>query len=253
MPWSARNKYCWDFWFAWKEQKLHIFYLQANRLACAYNADKRHNLASVGHAVLTDFGWQEINPDKPAFSIKEGDFWDNLSIWTGSIIEKDGLYYLFYTARRKEDSWVQSPHQRRLPKNVGVAVSEDLSTWTRTSVSLEKPVIPNPGVDSDFDGMNWHDPYVIKDDTDGKFYAFICAHPKDTPADVGGVVAYATSKDLENWQDEPYKILYASDEFYLTEVPQVFWRKMNDQKHWRLYLFGKTSLTKFCTPVMSST
>lgn len=129
---------------------------------------------------------------------------------------------------------MQSLYERLRPKNIGVAVSKDLSTWTRTPVSLEKPVIPSPGVDSNFDRINWHDPYVIRDDIDGKFYAFICARPKDTLPDIGGSVAYATSTDLENWQDEPYKILYTSDQFFLTEVPQVFWR--NDHQHWRLYL-----------------
>ena len=237
MPWFPRNKYSWDFWFAWQGQTLHVFYLQASKFACAYNADKRHNLASIGHAVLTDFGWKEIDPDKPAFSRRDGDFWDNLSIWTGSIVEKDGLYYFFYTARRKEDPWITTDYERRLPQNIGVAVSEDLNTWTRTPTSLEKPVIPIARPDSNlFDRINWRDPYVIKDDTDGRFYAFICAYPNSTSPDGGGVVAYATSQDLDNWQEEPYRILYSSDEFLFTEVPQVFWRKMNDQKHWRFYL-----------------
>lgn len=106
-------------------------------------------------------------------------------------------------------------------------------------MSLKAPVIPNPGVESDFDGINWHDPYVIQDESYRQYYAFICAHSQDTPADLGGVVAYATSKDLENWQEEPYRILYQSDEHYLLETPQVFWRQTNDNKYWRLYLlFG---------------
>jgi beta-fructofuranosidase len=235
MPWHPHNHYCWDFWFVWQGQTLHLFYLQAPRLACAYNADRRHNLAAIGHAVLTEFGWLELSVDAPAFAARTGDFWDNLSIWTGSIIEQAGRYYLFYTGRRKEDAWVQSPHQRRRPQQIGIAVSTDLITWNRTATSIERPVIPNPGVNSQFDGMNWHDPYVLKDDSHGKFYAFICAHPKHTEADMGGVVAFAVSQDLENWQEEPYGILYSSDRFYLTEVPQVFWRQTTPG-HWRLYL-----------------
>lgn len=245
MPWHPRNKYSWDFWFAWQGQTLHVFYLQASKFACAYNADKRHNIASVGHAVLTDFGWKEINPDQPAFASRDGNFWDNLSIWTGSIIEKDNLYYFFYTARCKQDKWITTAYERRLPQNIGVAVSEDLNTWTRTPQSLDSPVIPIAGTNSDFlDGINWRDPYVIKDDTDGKFYAFICAHPNNTSADAGGIVAYATSTDLENWQEEPYRILYTSDEFLFLEVPQVFWRQMNDQK-WRFYLLFSPRWSSF--------
>lgn len=236
MPWQPLNKYCWDFWFAWAGQTLHVFYLQASTLACGYNPARRHNQASIGHAVLTDFGWQEIAPDKPVLSKREGNFWDNLAIWTGSIVAQDDRYYLLYSARRFDDPLVETLHERRLPQNIGVAVSDDLRTWTRTAASLENPVIPNPGLNSDFDAINWRDPYVIKDDTDGLFYAFICARPKDTPADAGGAVAYATSANLFDWQDQPYGILYTSSEFYLLEVPQVFWRKTNDRKHWRLYL-----------------
>lgn len=216
-----------------------MFYLQASRFACAYNPVRRHNLASVGHAILTDIGWREIDPHKPALEKREGNFWDNQAIWTGSIIQKEGLYYLFYTARCQDDLLVETPHERRLPQNIGVATSQDLRTWTRTPASLKKPVIPNPGIESEFEGSNWRDPCMLKDDTNGQYYAFICARPKESPADMGGIVAFATSSNLSDWQDEPYKILYRSDEFYLTEVPQVFWRQTSDRKYWRFYLlFG---------------
>lgn len=133
---------------------------------------------------------------------------------------------------------IETPHERRLPQNIGVATSIDLSVWARTPATLEKPVIPNPGIHSEFDGSNWRDPYVIKDDFDGQYYAFICARPRESAADVGGMIAVATSNNLSDWQAEPYKILYKSDEFYLMEVPQVFWRKTNDGT-WRFYLiFG---------------
>lgn len=231
MPWQPHNKYCWDFWFAWSGQTLHVFYLQASTLACAYNPTRRHNQASVGHAVLTDFGWQE-SPHAPALSRREG-YWDDIAIWTGSIIEKEGRYYMFYTARCSQDQFVLTAHERRQPQNIGIAQSDDLITWQRTTASKEKPVIPNPGRGSGFDGVSWRDPYVIKDDTDAQFYAFICACPIDSPTDAGGVVAYATSLDLEDWH-QPYRILYKSSEFHYLEVPQVFWRKQLDC--WRLYL-----------------
>ncbi|MGF1481814.1 MAG: hypothetical protein ACFB4I_20415 [Cyanophyceae cyanobacterium] len=236
MPWHPRDKYCWDFWFAKQEQTLHMFFLQARQLACGYNPDKRHNLASVGHAVLTEGGWKEVYPNTPAFAPREGDHWDNLSIWTGSIIQKDGLYYLFYTGRRKEDPWQTTLYERSQPRQIGVAVSEDLNQWRRTPASLQAPVIPNPGPDGWFDGVNWHDPEVIYDEVHHRYYAFVCAHPQESPPDSGGAIAYATSSDLENWQAEPYRILYQSTEFYLTEVPQVFWRRTNDGHFWRLYL-----------------
>lgn len=245
MPWQPRNKYCWDFWFVYKEQTLHVFYLQANYLVCAYNAERRHNLSSVGHAVLTDFGWQEISRERSALSKREGNYWDNISIWTGSIIKKEDRYYMFYTARCSFDQFVLTAHERRQPQNIGVAESDNLITWERTRASKEKPVIPNPGLGSGFDGVSWRDPYVIKDDTDGYFYAFICACPKDAPTDAGGVVTYATSVDLEDWQTGLGQILYLSPEFHYLEVPQVFWRKIPHQNCWRLYLLFSPYWNRF--------
>lgn len=241
MPWQPLNKYCWDFWFIYKEPNLHVFYLQANRLACAYIAERRHNLSSIGHAILTDFGWQESSQD-PALARREGR-WDDVSIWTGSIIEKDGCYYMFYTARCSKDQFVLTAHERRQPQNIGVAQSDNLLVWQRTSASKENPIIPNPGLGSEFDGVSWRDPYVIKDATDGQFYAFICACPSDAPTDAGGAVAYAISLDLEDWQTQPYRILYVSPEFHYLEVPQVFWRKQPNC--WRLYLLFSPYWNRF--------
>lgn len=245
MPWHPRNKYCWDFWFAWQGQTLHVFYLQASRLACAYNAEKRHNLATVGHAVLTDFGWKEINPDEPALSSRNGKFWDNIAIWTGSIVEKDDRYYMFYTARSSFDSFVLTTHERRQPQNIGAAESSNLITWQRTTASKKNPVIPNPGRGIGFDGVSWRDPYVIKNDLDKQFYAFICACPFDAPTDAGGVVAYATSPDLEDWQTKLSQVLYKSPEFHYLEVPQIFWRKTLHQNCWRLYLLFSPYWNRF--------
>jgi len=232
MAWHPFNKYCWDFWFAWHEGTLHVFYLQADRLACAYNPDRRHNQASIGHAIMTPYGWQELDSNQPALAHSE-DGWDSLAIWTGSIIAHAGRNYLIYSARRRGDALIDAPYERRLPQNIGIATSDDLQHWKRTSASEQGPVIPNPGTDSKFDGINWRDPYVIRDEIDGQFYAFICTHLQGNGANSNAAIAFATSPDLENWNSS-YSILYTTQEFYLAEVPQVFWRRFGDYS--RLYL-----------------
>jgi beta-fructofuranosidase len=250
MNWYPRDKYSWDFWFAWdKENKLHVFYLQASQLECAYNPERRHDRSSVGHAVLNDYGWQEVNPDQPALEARRGNkgdkFWDDLSIWTGSIIQEKGTYYMFYTARMREDCIITTPHERLRPQQIGVAISGDsttgdLTTWDRLSKNNSKPeeiglVIPNPGNSSGFDGANWRDPYVIKDHK--RLYAFICARPRNAAPDADGMIAIAWTENLDlaqaKWEIEK-EDLYKSEEFYQIEVPQVFWRKFGD--YWRLYL-----------------
>lgn len=242
MPWFPPNKYLWDFWFAWKEDELHVFYLQAEQQECNYNPDWRHDRPSIGHAVLSQWGWKEVNI---ALTKAEGDAWDNLSLWTGSIIQKSetGPYYMFYTARRREDVPIWTPSEWQRPQHIGAAVSEDMLTWQRTEASRIGPVIPNPGSGGRFDGVSWRDPFVIREE-DRWFYAFICArlnpegdgtsHLTKPAFDAGSVIAWVRSSDLDSWEHSEPGILLASEDFYQMEVPQVFWRRTCNGK--RFYL-----------------
>ncbi|NEO25566.1 MAG: hypothetical protein F6K03_01370 [Kamptonema sp. SIO4C4] len=229
MPWFPLNQYIWDFWFAWSGEELHLFYLQASPADCDYNPERRHNCSAVGHAVFTPWGWQEVSRERPVFARSEGDSWDNLSIWTGSIIEhpQTGEYYWFYTGRRRDDPLVWTPHELQRSQNIGLAISRDLTHWQRYR---DAPILPNPG--TPFEGVAWRDPYVIQGE-DGLFYAFIATRLKESAADAGGAIAYQVSDTLEQWPNPP-KLLVACEDFYQMEVPQVFWRRFGNQK--RFYL-----------------
>ncbi len=240
MPWFPQNKYLWDFWFARNGGKLHLFYLQADQSECGFNPDLRHNLASVGHAVMTDWGWKELDAIVLARSGERG--WDNLSIWTGSVVQDPAsdLYYLFYTARCREDKTIWTPSEWQRPQQIGLAVSRDLIEWKRTPQSEKAPIIPNPGKMTGLDGVAWRDPYVIRGEN-GRWQAFICArlNPHDADnkhygVDAGGVIAWLESETLDEWNVAATRRLVASDEFYQLEVPQVFWRRLKDGK--RFYL-----------------
>jgi beta-fructofuranosidase len=227
MAWFPKNKYCWDFWFAWDEMdQLHLFYLQASQLDCRYNPNLRHDRASIGHAIMTSWGWQEVSPDLPAFdrNLQTPNAWDDLSIWTGSIIHnpQDQLYYLFYTSRAKQDGIRWTPHEWQRSQGIGIATSKDLYDWHRLEPNSLR--IPAPIGDSRFDGVNWRDPYVIYNEADRRYYAFICAHGQ--APDAGGIIAYVTSEDLHYWSAP--EILLQSDDIYQMEVPQIFWRALGD-------------------------
>jgi beta-fructofuranosidase len=227
MAWFPKNKYCWDFWFAWDTNaRLHLFYLQASQLDCRYNPNLRHDRASIGHAVLGDWGWQEVSTTTPAFDrdLETTNAWDDLSIWTGSVIHNpaDQLYYLFYTARQKGDSIHWTPHEWQRRQSIGIATSTDLRQWHRLEPNSLR--IPAPIGDPRFDGVNWRDPYVIYNESDAKYYAFVCAHGQ--AADAGGIIAYVTSPDLHYWSAP--EILLQSDDIYQMEVPQIFWRHFAD-------------------------
>jgi beta-fructofuranosidase len=238
MPWSPNNKYIWDSWFAWNGDELHAFYLQACKAECGYNPDERHNRSSVGHAVLSPWGWKELN-GAPALAAADGGTWDNLAIWTGSIVQAEpgGPYHLFYTARRREDAPLWTPSEWQRPQQIGLAVSEDLHDWKRAG---KHPVIPNFGKPLGLDGVAWRDPYLMRG-ANGEWYAFVCArlNPHDRNhshigLDAGGAIVWLRSQKLDEWRVEETRMLVTSTEFYQMEVPQTFWREFADGK--RFYL-----------------
>ncbi len=238
MPWSPSDKYLWDFWFAWKEEELHAFYLQAEKAACGYNAEARHHLASIGHAVLTPWGWREAGGG-PALEAAAGRAWDDLSIWTGCVVQPaaGAPFHLFYTSRSREDAPRWTPSEWQRPQQVGLALSRDLRTWERAAAA---PVLPNPGRMLGLDGVAWRDPYLLRA-ADGAWDAFLCARldPLNREnewagPDAGGAIVRVRSASLTEWRVERTQRLVASDEFYQMEVPQVFWREFPDGK--RFYL-----------------
>lgn len=250
MPWFPQNRYLWDFWFVRKHSpfadsaagQLHVFYLQADHRASRWNPDLRHDLASVGHAVMTEGGWREVRPERPALDAAAGETWDNRSIWTGSVIYRasDDQYLMFYTSRSIQDAPVWTPSEWQRPQQIGLATSRDLISWQRTAASLRAPVIPNPGKTLGLDGVAWRDPYLMTDE-DGTHYAFICARLDPAEADnreyghdAGGAVVWLRSASLEDWNVAETQRLIASDEFYQMEVPQCFWRRFENGK--RFYL-----------------
>jgi len=236
MPWSPRGKYVWDFWFARRGSELHAFYLQADRSACAGDADRRHEFASIGHAVEIGPGrWEEIGPE-PALSPREAPAWDDLALGAGSILahSASGPYTLFYAGRSADDEMVRTPRGCLRPQAIGSAVSQDLRHWQRSASSLHRPGIPNPGSAQGFDGVAWRDPWLVQAE-DGLAHAFISTrvHPDAGGAeDAGGVIATVASSDLERWG--PPRIFVRSDDFHQLDVPQVFWRGVAGGK--RCYL-----------------
>ena len=197
MSFQPDGYYAWDLWFAHDGEKQHIYYLQASKEACGHDLHKRHNLSGVGHAVLKDANFVEVSRE-PVFSASTADnAWDNLSIWTGSIIKDpdSNKYLMFYTARRREDEPIWTPSEYQRPQNIGLAFSEDLIHWKRHPLSIDKPVIANPGKDNEmgFDGVAWRDPYLIKI---GDWYLF--NHPKHSlrSSEFSASVDYAIEHDI---------------------------------------------------------
>lgn len=240
---ASNDDYIWDSWFQIDEQgQLHAYFLRANRSECAFDPEARHDRASVGHAVWNGRRWQ-MNDSRPALAASEGDSWDNLSIWTGSVIADRMMrqYLKFYTARRKHDALLPTPRGKERAQQIGIAVSQDLHKWTRLPESVDAPIVPNPGLRYGLDGVAWRDPYVVQW-SDEQYYMFICARsparshdPKDPNG--GGCIVYLRSENLYRWDSEPRFVeLPLETGQYQLETPQVFRGPRDARGYRRVYL-----------------
>lgn len=203
-----QDRYVWDFWLVKHNGWYHLFHLQAPR--DLPDPEMRHGMATVGHAISKDLiNWENLgtalSPGKPGS-------WDDRAIWTGSIVEKDGLFYMFYTGTcLQEKGQIQ---------RIGVAISSDLIRWKKLPQNpiLEADLtIYEDFTESPFCELAWRDPYVIK--YDNNYMAFITARKKFGEVKARGCIATAISSDLLSWKiGAP---LFIPDGFAQMEVPQV--------------------------------
>lgn len=216
MFYSPEKKYLWDFWIIKSNGYYHLFYLQAPRNLPS--PDDRHESASIGHAIsLNLYEWEEKGT-----ALKKGSkgTWDDISLWTGSVIKKDDLFYMFYTSRSsRENAKIQ---------RIGIAVSEDLEHWEKHK---DNPIIE---ADSKWyetfqvseDGFeHWRDPYVIYNPQEKIYYAFICAKVNYGESQGRGCIGRAKSKDLLHW--EVISPATRPGKFKEMEVPDVHTHKDN--------------------------
>ena len=157
------SSWVWDFWLADDGDLFHLFFLKAPR--ALGDPDRRHRHATVGHAVSLDLtDWVEV---ADALTPSPGPAFDDLAIWTGSVVRDGSGWRMFYTGIDRAD--------RGRVQRIGAAVSDDLLTWTRVS----------------------SEPLLV---ADRRWYATASA---GEPAATGGVVGHATSPDLRTWTVRP--------------------------------------------------
>lgn len=220
------DKWIWDFWLAQNGPDYHLFYLQAPR--SLLREELRHQNATIGHAVSQDLRYWEILPD--ALHPGPAPAWDDAATWTGSIIQHNGLWYMFYTGVNHAE--------KGLVQRIGLATSSDLVRWQKHPA--------NPLIEADpqyyelLDLTSWHDqawrdPWVFRHPDTGDFHAFITARVNTGPADARGVIGHARSTNLINWEVLPP--VTAPGEFGHLEVPQV----VNIHPHY--YLLFSTNTT----------
>ena len=185
----------WDAWFVDDGHQFHAFYLKASR--ALLDPDRRHERASVGHAVSPDLRtWTEV---ADAYVPSDGPAFDDLAIWTGSVLRgPDGAWRMYYTGRTRGE-----PGMRQ---RVGVATSDDLLTWR--SEPDQQPVVADGAHyelfgDSTWDNETWRDPWVFPDPRGAGWHMLVTARARHGALRDRGVVGHATSSDLRTWRVGP--------------------------------------------------
>lgn len=184
----------WDSWVVDDGEQHHLFFLKAERSEAGPSS--RHTRAVVGHAVSPDLvTWTEC-PD--ALGPLPGG-WDDLAIWTGSVVrDDDGRWRLFYTAI----STGGGLNDQRL----GVAVSDDLTTWRRLGTAPVLDIDPRWYKTQPADvaaSETWRDPQVLRDPGGDGWHMLVTARGVGADRNDDGVVGHAVSRDLATWEVRP--------------------------------------------------
>ncbi len=167
----------------------HVFYTRGDR-----NAPFDSTWRDLGHATSTDLiQWTDQPPVLP---YRPSD-WDNFQIWAPCIVQRDNVYYMFYTGvtHRPPD---YDHHQR-----IGLATSTDLVNWTR----LDQPIFDCTRapwtycVTTTITGGDFRDPYVMPDpDSTGRWLMYYTTRPAGAPGDF--IIGAARSRgDFTAWTD----------------------------------------------------
>lgn len=214
MTFTLDTHWVWDFWLADDGDLFHMYYLHAPK--SLGDQHLRHRNARVGHATSADLvEWTDLGPVLGPGG--PGSF-DETATWTGSVLRgPDGLWRMFYTGSR-----FLSPDSNANIETVGVATSTDLHTWTK---------MPGPVAEADprwyekLGGSSWpeeawRDPWVYADPDGDGWHMLVTARANSGDELDRGVIAHATSRDLQTWEVRP-PLSATGAGFKHLEVPQV--------------------------------
>ncbi|MDQ2733372.1 MAG: hypothetical protein M3Y56_17115 [Armatimonadota bacterium] len=164
--------------FFWKGD-YHLFYLKDYR-----NVEHHGEGTPWFHLVTRDFvlfeDWGE------ALS-RGGPEDQDLYVFTGSVIEKDGLFTIYYTGHNPHFYEAGKPVQAILR-----ATSPDLRTWTKD------PTFQFFAPDG-YEPHDWRDPFVFWDERAGEYRMLITARETDGPSRRRGCFVVAGSPDMQEW------------------------------------------------------
>ena len=130
---------------------------------------------------------------------------DAVSCFTGSVIERNGKFYLFYTGFQGEGK----------AQTVCLATSSDLISWEKDP--------RNPIIEADarwYEAIDWRDPFPFWNEEAGEYWMLLAAREKQGPDNRRGCIALMTSPDLERWEVKPP--FWSPRLYYTHECPDLF-------------------------------
>ncbi|MEZ2390677.1 GH32 C-terminal domain-containing protein [bacterium RCC_150] len=154
------------------------------------------------HAISEDLvTWREAPT-----ALVPGEAYDKDGCWTGSIVEKDGTYYLFYTGHTAG---------AENPQTICLATGTDGETFEK---SPNNPLLrPDPKL---YESIDFRDPYIFWNEEEQTYWMLIAARLATGPVGLRGVVALSTSEDLLSWTaPEPFYSPYST---FCPECPEMF-------------------------------
>lgn len=179
----------------------HLFFSQPPPGAWEYVERARVSTACLRSDDLVHW---EIMPD--AFGPGQHGECDGDGIWTGSVIEHEGVFHFFYTGYNRQSA---------SPQTICKATSTDLANWEK---SPDNPlIVPDPKW---YETIDWRDPFVYRDSAAGCFRMLISARLKSGPLFRRGCIATATSFDLAHW--EVSSPLASCGLTHCPECPEIF-------------------------------
>lgn len=189
-----------DFIPYYKDGTFHLFYLFDHR-----------DTEKYGEGVT----WYKIETNDFVNFIDKGQMIERGSIseedmcaFTGSIIEADGKFHMFYTGHNSHIHTFGYQNECIMH-----AISDDLDHWTK--IPSDTFYAPDG-----YDKCDFRDPYVYFDETNKLYYMLLCARTENGNALRKGQTIRMRSSNLSTWNFD--KVLYAPQSFHTHECPDLF-------------------------------
>jgi len=201
----------------------HLFYLRAKPV----EDFEQRACTPWGHIVSKDLlSWTEL--PIAILPSDEEDAPDHAACWTGSVIEHNGTFHMYYTGGKfAKPLFMQS---------ICHATSSDLVSWQKDE---QNPIItPDP---SWYEDGDWRDPFVYWNERDRRFEMLIAARNKNGWLPRRGCLAVATSFDLKDWSVkspvwEPYVT-------HVLECPERF--RIGSQEYLAYSTYSEDNVTHY--------